>query len=594
MSDEVFKIDQFTVIGDIAAGQVSDVFEVIEDGTGKNFALKLIREEILNTATEKSSKTILSQFKQEFKLGQLLEHPNLVQVYEMKFKAQTLLPVKDPIAYFTMDHFRSQNLKVAATHDPEGTQRQLQKMLEQICEALGYVHSQGWVHRDIKPDNLLLTKSSEARLIDFSLACKIKKKHSIIQGTRTYIAPETIKKQRAVPQTDMYSLGVTLYEVLAGQPPFTGSSPTDLLKRHLATKPPPPSLLNDNVAPELDRLVLRLMGKTPADRFESMEDLVAEIRNTRFFLEETEEPTDEGADEEDIKSLVKTLDSRADAARSKLFAQNPELAQEHEEKQKAEEARRAKTKADQALAVQNSSKSTETAAPAPTAPAPAAPAVAPQPMAMPGITPAAMMPGMQGMPMGMPGMPVAPMMPPPGVPMAPMMPPPGMLPMPGTAPIPGAIVPGMPPAVPGMPPAVPGMPPAVPGMPPAAPGMPPAAPGMPAAAPGMPPAAPGMPPAAPGMTPAAPGMPAAVPGIPPAAPGMPAAPGSPVPGGAGGAMPLPGQPAVPASPAPQASPPEQPTPGAPAPQPPLPAAGSPAPTNRDDDLPLMEELPEIE
>ena len=567
MSDDVFKIDQFTVIGDIAAGQVSDVFEVIEDGTGKNFALKLIREEILNTATEKSSKTILAQFKQEFKLGQLLEHPNLVQVHEMKFKAQTLLPVKDPIAYFTMDHFRSQNLKAAMTTDPEGTQRRLQKMLEQICEALGYVHSQGWVHRDIKPDNLLLTKSSESRLIDFSLACKIKKKHSIIQGTRTYIAPETIKKQRAVPQTDMYSLGVTLYEVLAGQPPFTGSSPTDLLKRHLATKPPPPSLLNENVAPELDRLVLRLMGKTPADRFESMEDLIAEIRNTRFFLEETEEPIEQLDSEEEVKSLVKTIDSRADAERSKLFAANPELAQKHEKEKNAEQARRAKTKADQALAVQNSSKPAEAATPA-------TPAPTPQPMAMPGINPAAMMPGVPGMPMGMPGMPVAPMMPPPGVPMAPMMPTPGMMPMPGTVPVPGAIVPGMPPVAPGMPPAAPGMPPAAPGMPPATPGMPPAAPGMPPAAPGMPPAAPGMPPAAPGM--------------PPATPGMPTAPGGPVPGGAGGAVPLPGQPA------PQASLPGQPTPGAPAPQPPLPTEGSPAPTNRDDDLPFMEELPEIE
>jgi len=189
VSDDVFKIDQFTIIGDIASGQVSDVFEAVQDGSGKHFALKLLRDDIVQNSMQKESRTILSQFKQEFKLGQLFEHPNLVHVHEIQFKVQTLLPVKEPIAYFTMDYFRSQNLKAAMSSDPLGTQRRLQKMLEQICEALGYVHSKGWVHRDVKPDNLLLTRSAEARLIDFSLACKINQRHRIIQGTRSYIAP---------------------------------------------------------------------------------------------------------------------------------------------------------------------------------------------------------------------------------------------------------------------------------------------------------------------------------------------------------------------------------------------------------------------
>ena len=341
MPDDAFKIDQFTIIGDIAAGQVSDVFEAVEDGSGKHFALKLLRDEIVQNSMEKASRTILSQFKQEFKLGQILEHPNLVHVHEFKFKVQTLLPVKDPIAYFTMDYFRSQNLNVAMSSDPLGTQRRLQKILEQICDAMGYVHSKGWIHRDIKPDNLLLTKAGEARLIDFSLACKIKQRHKIIQGTRTYIAPETIKKQKMVPQTDMYSLGVTIYEVLTGQPPFTGASPTDLLKAHIAAKPPAASLLNENVAPELDRLIERLMAKLPKDRFQSMEDVIQEIRNTRFYIEEIPEVAEQAEDVgDDVGSIVKTLDSRADAVRSKTFAESPELAKQYEEEQKAEAARR--------------------------------------------------------------------------------------------------------------------------------------------------------------------------------------------------------------------------------------------------------------
>ncbi|MFP6767103.1 MAG: serine/threonine-protein kinase, partial [Planctomycetaceae bacterium] len=257
MADGEFKIDQYTVIGDIAAGQVSDVFEVMEEGTGNRTALKMLREEIVTDPGSKESKVILSQFKQEFKLGEMLEHPNLVSVYDFKMKIQVLMPIKDPIAYFTMDYFRSQNLKTAMTADLSNTQQKLERLLEQICEAVGYIHSKGWIHRDIKPDNLLLTKASEARVIDLSLAMKINKRSKIIQGTRTYIAPETIKKQKAVPQTDIYSLGITIYEVLTGQVPFTGTSPTELLKRHIATKPPPPSELNSNVTPELDRLVAK-------------------------------------------------------------------------------------------------------------------------------------------------------------------------------------------------------------------------------------------------------------------------------------------------------------------------------------------------
>ena len=512
MSDDVFKIDQFTVVTDIAPGQVSDVFEVIEEGSGKTFALKLLRDEVVTDPTHPDNKTILTQFKQEFKLGEILDHPNLVRVHEMKFKVQTLMPVKDPVAYFTMDYFRSQNLGTAMNADPLGTQRRIQKVLEQICEAIGYVHSKGWIHRDIKPDTLLMTKSGEARLIDFSLACKIKKKSKIIQGTRTYIAPETIKKQKAVPQTDMYSLGVTLYELLAGQPPFTGASPNDLLRRHISTKPNPPSDLNSNVSPELDRLVLKLMAKTPGERHESMEDLIADIRNTRFFKEEIADSSEQEDTSDQLGGIVKTLDSRADAARSKEFEANPELAKQYEEQMKTEAAIRAKTKADRARAVQQESgDSTDTPEPPPPAAAPQQPAVMPV---------APMMPGMPAAPM-MPGMPAAPMMP--GMPAAPMMP-------------------GMPAAPP------------TPGMPAAPP-----TPGMPAAPP-------------------TPVMPAASP-----TPGMPA-PGTP--DGAGGQVP----PAAPPAPLPGQPPPAAP----PSQQPQLPPASNTPPEADDNELPLMEELPEIE
>ena len=232
MSDDAFKIDQFTIIGDIASGQVSDVFEAVQDGSGKHFALKLLRDDIVQNSMQKESRTILSQFKQEFKLGQLFEHPNLVHVHEIQFKVQTLLPVKEPIAYFTMDYFRSQNLKAAMSSDLLGTQRRLQKMLEQICEAIGYVHSKGWVHRDVKPDNIFCCEDGTLKLMDLGLVrgdeMTVLTMTGQVMGTPAYISPDQINGE-PLPASDQYSLGIVLYEILTGQRPFRQPKPEILL-----------------------------------------------------------------------------------------------------------------------------------------------------------------------------------------------------------------------------------------------------------------------------------------------------------------------------------------------------------------------------
>ena len=171
------------------------------------------------------------------------------------------------------------------------------RLFEQLCQALGYMHDLGWVHRDVKPDNILFNKASELRLIDFSLSTKaagamsklIGGKEKVIQGTRTYISPETILKAPPSPQSDIYSLGVTLFEVLTGEPPFRGTSPDDLLKKHLTTAAPPPSAINENVTPEMDRFVLKMLAKRPKDRYKNTHELLAEFRNIKPYKEDAAE-----------------------------------------------------------------------------------------------------------------------------------------------------------------------------------------------------------------------------------------------------------------------------------------------------------------
>src|SRR5690606_2353613 len=118
-------------------------------------------------------------------------------------------------------------------------------------------------------------------------------KVKVVQGTRTYIAPETIRKEYPTPQSDMYSLGIMLFEIVTGQPPFVANSPNDLLMKHLNTAPPEPSVFNSNVTPEADKFILRLLSKKPANRPQSMSEVAAEARSIQFFKMDPQELANE-------------------------------------------------------------------------------------------------------------------------------------------------------------------------------------------------------------------------------------------------------------------------------------------------------------
>jgi eukaryotic-like serine/threonine-protein kinase len=166
----------------------------------------------------------------------------------------------------------------------------LPKVVEQMAESLGYFHQKGWVHRDIKPDNFLVSDEGQVKLIDFALARKQRSSliklfagRTKVQGTRSYMAPEQIRGAPADLRGDIYSFGCVLHELMAGKPPFTGVNSDDLLMKHLRSSPPPIESFNDNITPEFAQLIRKCMAKKPSTRPQSMNEFINEFHMMRMF-----------------------------------------------------------------------------------------------------------------------------------------------------------------------------------------------------------------------------------------------------------------------------------------------------------------------
>ncbi|MBS0267201.1 MAG: serine/threonine protein kinase [Planctomycetes bacterium] len=472
-------IGKYQLVNCLASGNSCQVWEVVDSETTRRMAMKLVLPEKL-----KDAETI-SSLKHEFNAACNFDHPNIIKYHELFVKKQQ--------AYFVMDLFPAPNLKAQLYNDIRSVQIRAKRLIENVAMALEYVHAQGWVHRDIKPENILMNRSAETRLIDFSLSIKsagalgklFHRKQSIVQGTRTYMAPEQILGKALTHLADTYSFGVTIFEILTGEAPYKGSTPKDLLLRHLSEPCPAAFEFNPNVTPEMSMVVQRMLAKKPEQRHQSMSEFLAEFRKVQMFKEEVTEKVEmsdkEKAEQELQASLGERLDSRTDHLRSQFGIAAPVK----------------KKKAPVVLPTSGG----KPAAAGQGGPAPAARPPAPQPP-MP-------VAGMPQPPMGMPGM-MPPQIPQPyaGAPVPYMMP--------GQGPWANAMPGGQPPMMPPGPWGQPGAP-----LPPQAGGYP-----MPPQVPGGYPTPPQVP--MPGGLPPAPVAPRPVP--PQAAvPGAPAAPARPAP-----------------------------------------------------------------
>ena len=442
------KIDDHILISQIGTGKTCQVYEVMHEQSSAMLAMKLMNPEAMADSEEKSL------LKHEGKVAQQLEHPNLIRC--------SGIVMRKTECYLLLDLFKTPNLKVMLRNDPAAVQSRMKKLIEGVCAGLQHMHDKGWVHMDLKPDNILMNRSAEVRIIDFSLAVRkatalskvFASKKGVIRGTRTYIAPETIRKKPSTPATDIYSLGIIFYECLTGKPPFSGESPQDLLKRHIADAPVEPSLINSNVTPEMDALILKMLAKKPKDRFQECSEIVSEVARIKIFKEEPEQALAQKENGEQVSDgdvakleelLDNKLDSRADDKIQAMLRGNPAMQKAFEEikqrqaakaaaREEEQERRRQAILSKKTLAEKKVEKKAgngkKKPRPKPTAAPPQPQAAPPQPM--PGYYPQGA--PQPGYPQAMPPQPYA-------VPPQPGYPP---QPMPGYPPVPNAGYPQQP------------------------------------------------------------------------------------------------------------------------------------------------------
>jgi serine/threonine protein kinase len=267
----------------IRVGSTAEVWEAIEENTQQRFALKVLKHSLATDKTE------IALLKHEYGVAKDLNSPRVIKILEYREDGGR--------PFLVLELFSELNMKQALRRGPESLAFMLDQIVEQAAEGLYYMHTKNWIHLDIKPDNFLVSREGQVKLIDFTIAQKKKTGigklfHStkVAKGTRSYMAPEQILRKLCDERTDVYAFGCVLYELCTGKPPYTGDTPNDLLNKHLSASIPSPIVYNDNVTREFADLVRSMMSKKPDGRPPSMWEFLKAFRGIEIFKKRPRKP----------------------------------------------------------------------------------------------------------------------------------------------------------------------------------------------------------------------------------------------------------------------------------------------------------------
>jgi serine/threonine protein kinase len=271
------RVGQYRLLSIVGTGRNCQVWEAIDDSTQERRAIKILEEQFADDREQ------IALLKREFSVGEGLDHPSVIHIYDFKTLRGAV--------YLVMELFPAQNIKQFFLQEGvEGIAPYVPKIVEQSVAGLGYLHSQGWIHRDVKPDNFLMNREGVVKAIDFAITDKKKgglaqffSGRGKIQGTRSYMSPEQIRGKGVDERSDIYSLGCMFHELIAGKPPFTGQNTQELLTKHLQNSPPPLEASGRDVTSEFADLVRKMLAKKPENRPQSMPEVQRSLRAMQVF-----------------------------------------------------------------------------------------------------------------------------------------------------------------------------------------------------------------------------------------------------------------------------------------------------------------------
>lgn len=269
------QLGSVRLVRQIGSGRNCQVWEGRDGVEERAVAVKVVAPQRADDPRERAL------LQHEWRVGRTLDHEAVIRIDRFA--------VDEGLPHVVMEYYPHPNLKKLLTAGREGLEWVAQPIALQLALALDHVHARGWVHRDVKPDNVLTAPDGRAKLIDLAIAARAGGFLGRLfggappKGTPSYMSPEQIRGRPLDARSDIYSLGCVLFELIAGRPPFTASTTNDLLNRHVAAAIPAVEAANRHATSAASDLIRRMLAKRPDDRPRTMQAVATELRGIRLF-----------------------------------------------------------------------------------------------------------------------------------------------------------------------------------------------------------------------------------------------------------------------------------------------------------------------
>src|SRR5260370_28475705 len=271
----VTKAGRYEIVGELGRGAMGVVYKAVDPVIGRTVAVKTIR--LSEEGTGLSRPELLTRFQTEARAAGLLTHPNIVVVFDAG--------EEDGLYYLTMELVEGKSLQALIDDGQAFPLPRTLRIMEQTCGALQFAHERNVVPRDIKPANLMLTADDTVKVTDFGTAKILQfgtvQQTAHVMGTPSYMSPEQVKGRAVDGRSDIFSLGVMLYEMLTGEKPFPGQHITTVIYKIVKEDPVPPRQINPHLHPGISAVVMKALEKEPDQRYQNCREMLEDLRYYR-------------------------------------------------------------------------------------------------------------------------------------------------------------------------------------------------------------------------------------------------------------------------------------------------------------------------